>query len=304
MRFLIFILMLASFPVWTQASEVPPLLYSAFTQSTLIVRGQITSINPRKTGDPQASDSVTLRVTETLLGKSPQADLRLSYYPSLPSVKRPPRVWDRVVPVVGKNILAFLRIDGESLRPMEVLDIDGTDRDVLPMIQKMLEVQQWAEKKEFDRLFSIVDDPSPLIRNLAVDQLVGTASGDSKIQQRLFTLLKTTILNSHATVDQRTEAIMMSGTRLFGSGSTELNNEILAVLLEACGDPEIEVRGEAIQLLYGYSLGSSNAARYAILSIPLPKLRVVVDRLSQDVSKSAYFSAQAKELLNVLKQRL
>jgi hypothetical protein len=281
------------------AQQVPPptSLYLAFRKGGPILSGTIAQVDPDKR-------VITLTVTEQLRGRVAQPAVTITYTIAPLDRRRPPMVWQRVAPVVGKRVVVLLDGAGPPYQAFEVLDLGGGDDRFLPTLRRMIELERpGADARR--RLVDAVSDSSDLVRALAIDQLMNVECvRDLACKRDVLGIVFKKATDARAPAAERLAAVNAIGLKIYDGSSADapINAAVLANLFELTTSPDADVRAEAVMILAGYLLGAGSA-RPAMPDLPAAVAQRVRMSLQAEARSGSAVSRQAGELLRLIPDR-
>jgi hypothetical protein len=280
-----------------QQGPPPPGLYGAFRRGGPIVIGTITALDT-------TAHVVTLNVSEQLRGRLTSVTVTIPYETTPPDRRRPPMLWQRVAPVVGKRILVLLDRGEPPWRAAELLDLGTGEDRWLPILRRMIELEKPGPDAR-RRLLDAVSDPSDLIRALAIDQLLTVECvRDAGCKRTLLDAVFARATDRQAPIDDRLAAVHVIGLKIYDGSAADapLNTTVLTDLFELAVSDSQPVREEAIQILSGYYFGPG-LAKPAVPPLEPARRTQIRNALQVEAQRRGAFARQAADLAALLGER-
>jgi hypothetical protein len=171
--------------------------------------------------------------------------------PGVPFAFRRP-AWYDVLPEVGKHVLIMLYQyrDDAILRPRCVLDLDSSGLTLVPVIRRMVALDELPTEKKVHAMEQALSDPSESVRGLAIHYLTGPTVRAPEVRLHILQKFAPVAADTSRARDQRLEAL---GFIKFAydsfSKNGEVNDQILSFVGDRMADPDPEVRSSAVQYL-------------------------------------------------------
>ena len=218
--------------------------------------------------------------------------------------KRPPMLWQRVPPAIGKHVLLLLVDNKAPLQAREVLDLDTGERQWVPIVRRMIELEQHGADARTE-LLAALSNPSPLMRAFAIDQLTTrVCAADFACKRDILVKMYSRASDRSLASGERLTATETIGLRIYdgSSATSEINQLVLADLFELAADENEDVRAEAIQILAGY-LAGSGSVKPTLPSLAASVRQKVLSSLQTEANRNGPVSSQAGALIKILSQR-
>jgi|GEM_PF-4282295 hypothetical protein len=286
------LVLLLSNLAWGQ-SEVETNLYLSFNKDGPIAIGKIASLHIEQQRSAIERGTLSLDITQQLRGDPLPSPLEVHFFwvdpnssEALGSLKGPPPSgFDRVRPVAGVNVLLiFERRRPTTVPPLAVLDLDsGEEAAWVPLIKRAIGLESMTGADRINALLHGLNDPQKFIRVVSMHQLrqgteclSGSTCADSAVS----------ILGYRAhsgTQAERTQAIDWLAHQFYDgtAGPTSTNNKIAATTLALMADPDLTIRGEALDNL-DQMISSDLKWHPDFAHLPLPNRNAVIRALEQE----------------------
>jgi hypothetical protein len=275
----------------------PPTLYSAFTSGGPIVAGTIIEAGPG-----EGTGTLKFQVTEQLRGKPLPSIIELSYSVPLPNPKRPPMLWGRVIPRQGKHILVILGGGEGNWFARSVLDLDAGEGEWVPVLKRMISLEQ--QTKNTAALMAALSDPSPLVRQFAVETLLDRACvSDEGCREQVLDRFVAIASAQGASSNERVHAVDIIG-QVFDPANPASNSSTRAVraMFQLLSSPDPAVRGESVQILDSLFNGGGSS-KPLVPDLPAAMRNAVLAQLKADAQAGRSYSAQASRLMQLVAAR-
>jgi hypothetical protein len=280
----------------------PAGFFAAFTAGGPILIGLVADVKPAAAGEPVTKGDLIMEVEETLRGRDLPDTLELPFELRGADPRRPPTLWDRVSPRAGKRVCVILAPGKDPRLARCVLDLDGDDMALLPVLRRMLELEALPEGDRRSKLLAALADSAPWIRALAAELFLATeARADPRARSELLAALAPAARDRDRPLDERLQAVSITGLKVYDGFTADdpVNYEVLSFLAGLLTDPSSRVRGEAVHLLHGYLLGAGTL-RPSAPRIQLGERERTIEQLKRDIEDRTYFAGAAGELLVLL----
>jgi hypothetical protein len=248
-----------------------------------------------------SSTAITLFVTDSLRGSlTPGQSVNVPVdWTGSPNgwVGRPP-VWAGVRPEVGKHVLIMFLDSAGALLPKCVLDMDSADAKAIPVIKRMVDLENTPAAQKLTAMEKALVDPDIAVRNLAVNYLTSPKMRDPNA--RLQVLQHFAPIASNPNSPRRTEALGFIKRAYDGwSSASDVNYQILSFFADQLTDPDEEVRSIAVQYLHSKFFGGGK-------TVPdISRVRVsdpagAARQLQKDVADQQPYAEQAARVRTLL----
>lgn len=237
---------------------------------------------------------------EKLPGNSADVPVDWTLGPHVPFALRRP-VWYDVVPEIGKKILVMLyQYPGDStLRPRCVLDMGSSDSEFLPLVKRMVALNDLSGAQKTKAMKQVLSDPSEAVRGLAAHYLTSPDMRDP--QSRLYVLEQFAPIASDTKRphDQRMEALSFIKWAYDSfSKDSSSNYQVLSFIANRMADPDPEMRSSAVQYMGPKLVGL--AKRGELAKIHFVDRGSVTQFLQRDVARGGDDSSHAKKILELM----